>query len=152
MDALAPEEIDDEVEVAFDEEYNPEREEQLKNQLANQKGSLSPYWARKLPFQWSSVESFNKNAGKYWHEFYKNNGNRFFKDRHYLDIVFDEMNEMETRGVDAVVCSLTGRVRKSLCWKWAAALETPSSLCVPSTPICVSTVATLPSRRLTLFR
>ena len=48
MDSLAPEEIDDEVEVAFDEEYDPEREEQLKTQLANQKGSLSPYWARKL--------------------------------------------------------------------------------------------------------
>lgn len=47
MDALAPEEIDDEVEVAFDEEYDPKREEQLKNQLANQKGSLSPYWAHK---------------------------------------------------------------------------------------------------------
>ena len=47
MDALAPGEIDDEVEVAFDEEYDPEREEQLKNQLANQKGSLSPYWAHK---------------------------------------------------------------------------------------------------------
>ena len=46
MDQLAPEEVDDEVEVAFDEEYDPEREEQLKNQLANQKGTLSPYWAR----------------------------------------------------------------------------------------------------------
>ena len=41
------------------------------------------------------VEKFNNYAGKYWHDFYRHNGNRFFKDRHYLDIVFDELNHVE---------------------------------------------------------
>lgn len=44
-------------------------------------------------------DNFTKNAGKYWHDFYRHNGNRFFKDRHYLDIVFSELNDLESKGV-----------------------------------------------------
>ena len=32
------------------------------------------------------------NAGKYWHEFYKRNSDHFYKDRHYLHIVFPELS------------------------------------------------------------
>ena len=46
------------------------------------------------------IETFNTYAGRYWHDFYKNNGNRFFKDRHYLDAVFDELNNIEENDVD----------------------------------------------------
>ncbi|KAK8809005.1 methyltransferase isoform a [Blastocystis sp. subtype 4] len=79
---------DEDLEVVYDEDYDPQREEELKQQLATKQGSLSGYWA----------QCFNQNAGKYWHEFYKRNGNRFFKDRHYLDIVFDELNVLEKDG------------------------------------------------------
>ena len=33
-------------EVVYDEVYDPEREERLKEQLASSEGSLSAYWAR----------------------------------------------------------------------------------------------------------
>ena len=42
-----------------------------------------------------AVEKFNNYAGKYWHDFYRHNGTRFFRDRHYLDIVFEELNQVK---------------------------------------------------------
>lgn len=90
---------DDDVEVVYDEEYNPQREEELKQELAAKQGSLSGYWARTTVYLILFIECFKQNAGKYWHDFYKRNGNRFFKDRHYLDIVFDELNVLEKDGV-----------------------------------------------------
>ena len=44
--SVAPEEVENEFEVAYDEEYDPQREEELKTVLENQQGSLSAYWAR----------------------------------------------------------------------------------------------------------
>ena len=44
----------------------------------------------------SKMSDFNKNrilnkASQYWHEFYKRNQDHFYKDRHYLHIVFPEL-------------------------------------------------------------
>ena len=41
-------ENENEFEVAYNEEYDPEREKELEAQLKSQKGSLSPYWARRV--------------------------------------------------------------------------------------------------------
>jgi methyltransferase-like protein 6 len=51
---------------------------------------------RRLGLQGRSVSEFWKNqyetkAGKYWHEFYKRNLDKFFHDRHYLHVVFPEL-------------------------------------------------------------
>lgn len=46
--SIAPEEVENEFEVAYEEEYDPQREEELKATLESQKGSLSAYWARRL--------------------------------------------------------------------------------------------------------
>ena len=87
-------------EVVYDEEYDPEREKQLELQLSQETGGLSTYWAGIPKNKWISIlENFTKNAGKYWHDFYKHNGDRFFKDRHYLDIVFSALNSLESCGV-----------------------------------------------------
>ena len=51
--SIAPEEVENEFEVAYEEEYDPQREEELKATLESQKGSLSAYWARRLNTKWS---------------------------------------------------------------------------------------------------
>ncbi|CBK22535.2 uncharacterized protein [Blastocystis hominis] len=81
--------LENDFELTYNEEYDPEREKMLKEQLAQAQGSLSPYWA----------QNFNKNAGRFWNDFYKHNGNRFFKDRHYLDLVFDALQSFESNEV-----------------------------------------------------
>lgn len=45
---------DEDLEVVYDEDYDPQREEELKQQLAAKQGSLSGYWARLL-FQLSII-------------------------------------------------------------------------------------------------
>ena len=39
---------DEDLEVVYDEDYDPQRKEELKQQLATKQGSLSGYWARML--------------------------------------------------------------------------------------------------------
>lgn len=36
-------------------------------------------------------EKYEREASKYWHQFYKRNRDNFYKDRHYLHIVFPEL-------------------------------------------------------------
>ena len=37
------------------------------------------------------INKYRNTAGKYWHEFYKRNKANFYKDRHYLHVVFPEL-------------------------------------------------------------
>jgi methyltransferase-like protein 6 len=37
------------------------------------------------------VQKYKNDANKYWHEFYKRNKTNFYKDRHYLHVVFPEL-------------------------------------------------------------
>jgi len=39
------------------------------------------------------------HAGKYWHDFYKRNTTNFYKDRHYLHIVFPELAPISEESV-----------------------------------------------------
>jgi methyltransferase-like protein 6 len=36
-------------------------------------------------------DKYVREASKYWHTFYKRNTDNFYKDRHYLHIVFPEL-------------------------------------------------------------
>lgn len=106
--------LENDFELTYNEEYDPEREKMLKEQLAQAQGSLSPYWAR---IEWEvralRIENFNKNAGRFWNDFYKHNGNRFFKDRHYLDLVFDALQSFESNEVCLCVHTFSPRASNS---------------------------------------
>ena len=41
----------------------------------------------------SAVFSYEERCGAYWHKFYKRNADNFYKDRHYIHLVFPELNE-----------------------------------------------------------
>eukprot|EP01032_Pedospumella_encystans_P011779 gene11779-13672_t len=69
-----------------DDVWNEEREKEAKTKLAEQGGSVSAYWRTQ----------YETKAGSFWHKFYKRNADHFYKDRHYLHIVFPEL----LRGVD----------------------------------------------------
>ena len=99
----------------------------------------------------SSLETFNNFAGRYWHDFYKNNGNRFFKDRHYLDAVFDELNNFQENDVDQYLSNITTRNTKLPYWRLGVVLETHSCLSATSIPTCEYMRVTLQSRPWILF-
>lgn len=40
----------------------------------------------------SNAKHYKEKAGKYWNDFYKNNKDHFYKDRHYIHVVFPELN------------------------------------------------------------
>ena len=48
------------------------------------------------PADQAIVEGFKAKASNYWDEFYKRNGDRFFKDRHYLHSAFPELGNEAT--------------------------------------------------------
>ncbi|KAK8813080.1 hypothetical protein WA158_002672 [Blastocystis sp. Blastoise] len=74
-------EYDDESCEAIEEDFlDPETEKRAIEVLKTHTKQLSPIWSQR----------FDKDAGKYWNLFYKSNGDRFYKDRHYLDTVFPE--------------------------------------------------------------
>jgi hypothetical protein len=41
------------------------------------------------------VNKYQNTAGKFWHDFYKRNKQNFYKDRHYLHVVFPELAPVE---------------------------------------------------------
>ena len=55
------------------------------DRLKLQGDRISSYWKQK----------YETKASQYWHEFYKRNTDRFYKDRHYLHIVFPELAPKE---------------------------------------------------------
>jgi SAM-dependent methyltransferase len=49
--------------------------------IKNQGENIPSYWKQR----------YETKASQYWHDFYKRNTDRFYKDRHYLHIVFPEL-------------------------------------------------------------
>jgi hypothetical protein len=64
-----------------DDVWTKDKEEEACRRLLLQGKKASAYWKGK----------YEDQAGTYWHNFYKRNADRFFKDRHYLHVVFPEM-------------------------------------------------------------
>lgn len=67
--------------VWTEDSWNEDKEERAKKRLGQQGAEISKYW----------VEKYKEKAGMYWHEFYKRNKDHFYKDRHYLHLVFPEL-------------------------------------------------------------
>ena len=68
----------------IDDEWTEERTEKAKLALrlqAENGTSPSEFW----------IQKYQTSAEKYWYEFYKRNKTNFYKDRHYLHIVFPEL-------------------------------------------------------------
>lgn len=79
--------------VWADDVWTPEKEamaiEKLKQQGSNK---VSEYWRSK----------YVREAGRYWHFFYQRNEDHFYKDRHYLHIVFPELLNQPCEGNDRI--------------------------------------------------
>jgi SAM-dependent methyltransferase len=61
--------------------WSEEREEEARSKLSQQGDAVPAYWKTQ----------YESKAGSYWHKFYKRNADHFYKDRHYLHIVFPEL-------------------------------------------------------------
>jgi hypothetical protein len=64
-----------------DDTWDEERVNEAVNRINSQGGCISAFWRNK----------YIREAGKFWHEFYKRNKDNFYKDRHYLHVVFPEL-------------------------------------------------------------
>jgi SAM-dependent methyltransferase len=61
--------------------WDDKRVADARNKLAQQGGTLPAYWK----------QQYETKAGSFWHKFYKRNADHFYKDRHYLHLVFPEL-------------------------------------------------------------
>ena len=70
-----------------------EKEEFAKQKLEQQTtNTVSSYWRNNYIFK----------ANTYWHHFYQRNTTKFYKDRHYLHIVFPELLCNATQNQDSI--------------------------------------------------
>jgi methyltransferase-like protein 6 len=70
--------------VWADDAWTPEKESMALSRLQEQAKTGKPaseHWRNK----------YVKEAGRYWHYFYQRNEDHFYKDRHYLHVVFPEL-------------------------------------------------------------
>ncbi|WZZ54452.1 hypothetical protein YC2023_054559 [Brassica napus] len=73
-------------------------EEQQKLQIyPTSKAGVSPFWRDK----------YERDAKKYWDIFYKHHGDRFFKDRHYLDKEWNSYFSVSSKANSSGICSIT---------------------------------------------
>ncbi|KAI9295737.1 LOC733347 protein-like protein [Neoconidiobolus thromboides FSU 785] len=59
-------------------------DESTKQELKQRKVGVSEFWYKK----------YSNEASKNWDKFYKRNGVNFFKDRHWIDKEFEELNQL----------------------------------------------------------
>ncbi|ETV88053.1 hypothetical protein H257_01422 [Aphanomyces astaci] len=82
--------IDDEGLLVADDEWTEEREELAKSLLDQDKKLVAPFWQSK----------YEKEAAKSWDLFYKRNSTNFYKDRHYLHVVFPDLAPKDSDSAD----------------------------------------------------
>lgn len=81
-DVMEPKHIlDDPNRLWMADEWTKEREREAKERLAEQGPNAPTFWTNK----------YIHEAHRYWTEFYKRNKDNFYKDRHYLHLVFPEL-------------------------------------------------------------
>ena len=94
-------------ELDFNEERLAEAQLKLREQVSSMTSSsaMSSYWK----------ERYMSQAGMYWHEFYKRNSNKFYKDRHYLHMVFPELLDKSTEAPQHSTCLKLCEVGAGVC-------------------------------------
>jgi tRNA G46 methylase TrmB len=67
-------------------------------ELEERKGRIREALAGRSAGDGAVQEIYKEKAASYWDRFYKRNGARFFKDRHYLDAAFPELAHKDGGG------------------------------------------------------
>ncbi|GAB9469792.1 hypothetical protein Gpo141_00007059 [Globisporangium polare] len=75
--------------VVCDDEWTEEREHLAQELLQKDTSSIPEFWQRK----------YEHEAAKNWDKFYKRNTTNFYKDRHYLRLVFTDLDVKPEEGV-----------------------------------------------------
>ncbi|KAJ0405791.1 hypothetical protein P43SY_003641 [Pythium insidiosum] len=78
--------LEDPDKIVCDDEWTEEREELAKELLSRDTSTIPEFWQDK----------YEKEAAKSWDKFYKKNSTNFYKDRHYLHIVFPDLDKNDT--------------------------------------------------------
>ena len=58
-------------------------------------------------------DKYERDAGKAWHGFYKRNGDRAYKDRHYIDAAWDGVFDAPEGDVIEIGCGCPGERGRS---------------------------------------
>ncbi|KAG7395930.1 hypothetical protein PHYBOEH_003009 [Phytophthora boehmeriae] len=73
--------LEDPDQVVCDDVWTEERERLAQEHLSQDKSTIPAFWQNK----------YEKEAAKSWDKFYKRNSTNFYKDRHYLHLVFKDL-------------------------------------------------------------
>lgn len=84
--------------LPVDDSWTKERREKVAGELKGQGEGASSFWR----------DHYTSKAPRYWHEFYKRNEDRFYKDRHYLHEEFPEL--LDARVMLEVGCGVGNAV------------------------------------------
>ncbi|GMF14853.1 unnamed protein product [Phytophthora fragariaefolia] len=103
--------LEDPALVVCDDEWTEERERLAREHLSQDKSSIPEFWQsacggllgdvpRMLTVLWvcGRAEKYEKEAAKSWDKFYKRNSTNFYKDRHYLHLVFKDLGVVPEGG------------------------------------------------------
>ena len=71
--------------------WDDERVQEAEDRIKSQGGAVSPFWK----------QEYEKKSNVFWHEFYKRNTDNFYKDRHYIHIVFPELQPVANETKEA---------------------------------------------------
>ncbi|KAI9991280.1 hypothetical protein PInf_018927 [Phytophthora infestans] len=73
--------LEDPKRVVCDDVWTEERERLAREHLSQDKSTIPQFWQNK----------YEEDAAKSWDKFYKRNSTNFYKDRHYLHLVFEDL-------------------------------------------------------------
>ncbi|CAH0479133.1 unnamed protein product [Peronospora belbahrii] len=80
--------LEDPNQVVCDDIWTKERERLAQEHLNRDTSTISTFWQ----------EKYEQEAAKSWDKFYKRNSTNFYKDRHYLHLVFEELGKIPENG------------------------------------------------------
>lgn len=75
-----------------DSPWEESRIQSAEEKIKMQGDSIPDYWRQK----------YELKASTYWHEFYKRNKTNFYKDRHYLHVVFPELSPLSNKTASSI--------------------------------------------------
>ncbi|KAG7391069.1 hypothetical protein PHYPSEUDO_005836 [Phytophthora pseudosyringae] len=80
--------LEDPERVVCDDVWTEERERLAQEHLSQDKSTIPEFWQNK----------YEKEAARSWDKFYKRNSTNFYKDRHYLHLVFQDLGVVPEGG------------------------------------------------------